>query len=174
MAAKQLPKGGLSGADRAADRGTSANRSSIRVTANRAVLDYASRHPRASPLQHLADGTQRDRAGQSRQLDDHAEDRRGGPGRSGAAPPVRVVGRRGGRWRKDGRGGRSGVAEFERLFHDPASRDPRGYILPADQPDFLTATKFVNALLGTGVQVHRATADFEVAGQEVSGGVPTS
>ena len=26
-------------------------------------------------------------------------------------------------------------------------RDPRGYILPADQPDFLTATKFVDALL---------------------------
>ena len=39
-----------------------------------------------------------------------------------------------------------------------SSRDPRGYILPADQPDFLTATKFVDALLKTGVTVHRATA----------------
>ena len=40
----------------------------------------------------------------------------------------------------------------------PAMRDPRGYILPADQPDFPTATKFVNALIKTGVTVHRATA----------------
>jgi hypothetical protein len=32
----------------------------------------------------------------------------------------------------------------------PAARDPRGYIVPADQPDFLTATKFVNALIKNG------------------------
>src|SRR5262245_61035224 len=40
----------------------------------------------------------------------------------------------------------------------PALRDARGYIIPADQPDFLTATKFVNALVKNGVAVHRATA----------------
>jgi hypothetical protein len=57
------------------------------------------------------------------------------------------------------------VAQFERLFHDPARRDPRGYIVPADQPDFLTATKFINTLLATGVKVQRATADFTVAGK---------
>ena len=65
-----------------------------------------------------------------------------------------------------GTGGRGGAGEFERLFHDPARRDARGYVLPADQPDFLTATKFVNALLGTGVKVHRATAPFEIAGKK--------
>ncbi len=37
--------------------------------------------PRAAPAQHLAHGPQRDRAGQSRQLDDHAQGRRGRPGR---------------------------------------------------------------------------------------------
>ena len=58
------------------------------------------------------------------------------------------------------------MAEFNRYFRDPAKRDPRGFILPADQPDFLTATKFVNRLIGTGVTVHRATADFEVAGEK--------
>ena len=47
---------------------------------------------------------------------------------------------------------------------DPELRDPRGYILPANQPDFLTATKFVNALIRAGVVVHRAAAPFEVAG----------
>ncbi len=45
----------------------------------------------------------------------------------------------------------------------PEDRDPRGYILTADQPDFATATKFVNTLIKTGVTVHRATAPFSVA-----------
>ena len=36
------------------------------------------------------------------------------------------------------------------VLRDPAERDPRGYILPADQADFPTATKFVNALIKTG------------------------
>ena len=43
-------------------------------------------------------------------------------------------------------------------------RDPRGYILPADQPDFPTAVKFVNTLEKNGVTIHRATSDFTVAG----------
>ena len=49
-------------------------------------------------------------------------------------------------------------------------RDPRGYILPADQPDFLTATKFVDALLKAGVLVDRATAPFTVAGRTYPAG----
>ena len=48
---------------------------------------------------------------------------------------------------------------------DPKFRDARGYILPADQPDFLTATRFVNALLKSGVDVQRATAAFSVNGR---------
>jgi hypothetical protein len=49
-------------------------------------------------------------------------------------------------------------------LRDPALRDPRGYILPSDQPDFLTATKFVAALLESGITVHRATSPFTVGG----------
>ena len=44
-------------------------------------------------------------------------------------------------------------------------RAPRGYILPASQPDFPTATKFVDALLKSGVVIHRATAAFRVNGK---------
>ena len=51
-----------------------------------------------------------------------------------------------------------------------ASRDPRGYVIPADQPDFLTATKFVNALIKNGVAVHRATAEFRVRGKSYPSG----
>ena len=57
------------------------------------------------------------------------------------------------------------------LLRDPAKRDPRGYIIPADQPDFPTATKFVNALIKTGVTVHRATAPFDVAGKSYPAGL---
>jgi hypothetical protein len=67
-----------------------------------------------------------------------------------------------------GRGGfgRGGVDKkyYDGMF-DPATRDPRGYIIPADQADFPTATKFVNALIESGVAVERATAGFTVAGK---------
>jgi hypothetical protein len=48
---------------------------------------------------------------------------------------------------------------------DPRLRDPRGYILPADQPDFPTAVKFADALIKGGVTVHRATSSFTVGGR---------
>jgi hypothetical protein len=57
------------------------------------------------------------------------------------------------------------IEQFTTLLRDPALRDPRGFILPADQPDFPTAVKFVNALIKTGITIHRATAAFTVAGK---------
>ncbi len=65
-----------------------------------------------------------------------------------------------------GRGSRGAPSElYDSVLHDPAHRDPRGYILPADQADFPTATKFVNVMIKSGVAVHRATADFRVGGK---------
>ncbi len=61
-------------------------------------------------------------------------------------------------------------ADWERVLRDPEDRDPRGFIIPADQRDFLTATKFVNTLLYNGVDVHRATRDFSVAGSDYPAG----
>jgi hypothetical protein len=62
--------------------------------------------------------------------------------------------------------GRGADARFyNEVLHAPSKRDPRGYILPSDQPDFLTATKFVNTLRHNGVTVHQATAPFTVAGR---------
>ena len=71
---------------------------------------------------------------------------------------------------RGGRGGGGSPEDFRKLLRDPAMRDPRGYILPSDQPDFPTATKFINALLKTGVTVHRATAPFTVAGKNYPAG----
>jgi hypothetical protein len=69
-----------------------------------------------------------------------------------------------------GSGGPPPADAFERAFRDPQQRDARGYILPADQPDFITATKFAGALLETGVTVLRATADFTVQGRRYPAG----
>jgi len=63
-----------------------------------------------------------------------------------------------------------GRGDYERQFRDPARRDARAYVLPSDQPDFLTAVKFVDALLKNGIAVHRATAEFSVGGTRYPSG----
>ncbi len=68
-----------------------------------------------------------------------------------------------------GRGGTVPLKYYEAL-RDPALRDPRGYIIPADQPDFLTATKFVDALIKNGITIHRATTQFSVSGKSYPAG----
>ena len=100
------------------------------VTANRAVLDAASRISRDAALQRLPDGQELDRARQPRFLD-------------GRRVASRASARRGTR-------------------RCSATRAPRSRATscPSDQPDFLTATKFVDALLKNGIAVHRATAAF--------------
>jgi hypothetical protein len=54
--------------------------------------------------------------------------------------------------------------------HAPEYRDPRGFIVPSDQPDFLTAVKFINGLRETGITVQRATAAFTVNGKRYPAG----
>ncbi|HYN06044.1 MAG TPA: M14 metallopeptidase family protein [Vicinamibacterales bacterium] len=85
---------------------------------------------------------------------------------SGGGPPAAAGG--GG-----GRGGGSSAAADEALWaalHKPEDRDPRGYIIPSSQPDFTTATRFVNALLETGIVVNRATREFTVAAKTYPAG----
>jgi Zinc carboxypeptidase len=59
---------------------------------------------------------------------------------------------------------------YESILHDPATRDPRGYIIPANQADLPTAIAFLNTLLKNGVAVERATAQFQVAGKTYAAG----
>ncbi len=59
---------------------------------------------------------------------------------------------------------------YEKVLRDPAFRDARGYIISADQDDFPTAVKFINVLLKGGIEVHKATAAFEVAGKKYPAG----
>lgn len=61
-------------------------------------------------------------------------------------------------------------ADFQRLMRTPELRDPRAFVLPADQADFPTAVRFANTLLRNGINVHRATSDFSVAGTRYPSG----
>jgi hypothetical protein len=70
----------------------------------------------------------------------------------------------------------SGASPAERdaavwaALHAPDLRDPRGYIIPADQADVPTAVKFINALREVNVTVQRATREFQVAGKTYASG----
>ena len=75
-----------------------------------------------------------------------------------------------------GGGGGGGAANPERdaavmaAIRDPRFRDPRGYIIPSSQADFATAVKFINALREVGIKVQRATREFEVQGKKYPAG----
>jgi len=59
---------------------------------------------------------------------------------------------------------------YDKVMKDPATRDPRGYIITTDQPDFPTAVKFVDSLIKGGVVVDKASAPFSVAGKSYPAG----
>ncbi|HYR09549.1 MAG TPA: hypothetical protein VEQ60_17375, partial [Longimicrobium sp.] len=61
-------------------------------------------------------------------------------------------------------------ARYLAALRRPEWRDPRAYVIPSDQTDFPTATKFVNALRENGIQIHRATASFSAGGKTYPAG----
>ncbi|MGD8277089.1 MAG: M14 family metallopeptidase [Gemmatimonadota bacterium] len=87
-----------------------------------------------------------------------------------ALAAARSGGQTGGGFGGRGGGTRGSRDDFLRLLRAPDQRDARGYILPSDQPDFPTATKFIEALLENGVEVERATGRFQVAGKTYPAG----
>ncbi|MBU3076261.1 peptidase [Sphingomonas sp. XMGL2] len=62
-------------------------------------------------------------------------------------------------------------ALYETVLHDPAKRDPRGYVIPLDaQRDLPTTITFLNTLIKTGVDVLRATQPFTAGGKTYPAG----
>jgi hypothetical protein len=120
------------------------------ISFNRAVIDYAARN-----REHLLYNIWR--MGQ-RSIERGSQDHwTPSPSRINAvAEKMGVAG--------GGRGGGAGPAGDKAWaeLRAPEHRDPRGFIIPADQPDFLTAIKFINALREVNVEVHRAAKDFQV------------
>ncbi|MEX1181971.1 MAG: M14 metallopeptidase family protein [Gemmatimonadota bacterium] len=130
------------------------------ITLNRAILDYASRMRENLLFNIYAMG----RSSIERGSRDYWT---ANPKRI-ADVAARMADERGSA--TDGGGGGAGagadrdmryLAELRR----PELRDPRGYIIPADQPDFPTAGRFISALRETGITVHRATREFDAGGR---------
>ena len=57
------------------------------------------------------------------------------------------------------------IKYYDQVYQDKSLRDARGYVISADQADFPTAVKFVNALIKSGILIHRATAAFTLDGK---------
>jgi hypothetical protein len=62
------------------------------------------------------------------------------------------------------------MATYTSVLKDPSRRDPRVFVVPSNQTDFATATKFINALRYVGVEVQQATAPFTASGQSYPAG----
>ena len=54
---------------------------------------------------------------------------------------------------------------FDKYIKAADLKDPRGFVLPADQTDFPTAVRFINALLASGVKVYKAQDAFTAGGK---------
>ena len=136
------------------------------VTANRAVLDVVSRNREHFLFNIWKMGNDRILQGQRdswtvwpRRIEALqariAQENRQRAGQAAADDPMTFLG--GGAAAGQSRSGAAAQALMAAL-NDPARRDPRAYVLPADQPDFPTAVKFIVALQKNGLDVHRATA----------------
>ena len=134
------------------------------LTMNRAVLDFASRYRETLLYDIYLMGKRSIERGSRDSWTIHPQviEAVKAAAAKDSAPRDTTRGRRGGEGIVPGK--------FVALLHDPAQRDPRGYIIPADQPDFPTATKFVNALIQNGIVVERATRDFDVAAKRYPAG----
>ncbi len=147
------------------------------ITANRAILDYASRYREKVLYDIYRMGRDEIQWGS----EDHWTFTPHKMARAqeevvakGLAQPQAIPGAAstsasasGGRGRGGAAGGGRGAGP-DPLYAAMTSkemRDPRGFIIPSDQPDFGAATQFVNALIKTGITVLRATAPFSVGGK---------
>ncbi|MEO6214260.1 MAG: peptidase, partial [Vicinamibacterales bacterium] len=115
---------------------------------NRAVIDYAARN-----REHLLFNIYR--------MGQRAIERGSGDYWTPSPSRINAVGATGGR-------GEAGTDTSEATWaslRKPELRDPRAFIIPSDQPDFPTATQFINALREVNVAVQRATRPFTVNGK---------
>lgn len=140
------------------------------ITANRAVLDVASRYREVFLFNIWRMGRNSIERGSKDTWNDtpsRVEKIRAAIARDRTVQGSPDAGRRSA---AAGPGSLVAPAKYYEMLREPAARDPRGYILPATQRDFPTAVKFINALIKNGVTVHRATRDFTVHGKQYPAG----
>jgi hypothetical protein len=138
------------------------------MTANRAILDFASRYRETLLFNIYQMGRDAIRWGSEDHwtFTPHEMETV-----AASIESSRATGADGAGAGRAGGGGRGGAPDPLYLaMRAPERRDPRGFIIPSDQPDFASATRFVNALIKTGVDVHQASAAFTVAGTSYPAG----
>jgi hypothetical protein len=129
-------------------------------TLNRAVLDYASRNRERLLFNIWRMGANSIERGSR----DTWTMRPGKVARLEAAP---ALAGESGEWRGPKK---VDPALYKKLIQKPEERDPRGYIISANQRDLPTAVAFVNALIKAGVEVDRAARPFTAAGKSYPAG----
>jgi len=138
------------------------------VTANRAVLDFAQRYRETNLTKQWEMGADMIAAGSKdtwtlwpKRLQAMKDAISAAAPRGVGVPTAPVRG---------AFGGAGADLKFMDMLHDPSLRDPRGYILSSNQPDFPTALKFIGTLQKNAIVVQRANAAFTVAGKSYPAG----
>ncbi|MCE9602498.1 MAG: peptidase [Gemmatimonadetes bacterium] len=148
------------------------------VTANRAVLDVVSRNREhflyniwKMGSDQIAKGNRDSWTVWPRRIEavqnEMAAENRQRAGGAAAANPLEFLGGFAGAGQS-----RSGEAaqKYMAELNSPERRDPRAYLIPSDQSDFLTAVRFIATLQKNGIDVHRATAAFSHGGKQYPAG----
>ena len=148
------------------------------VTANRAVLDVVARNREHFLFNiwkmghdQIARGSKDSWTVWPRRIEavqnEMAAENRSRAGQAGAADPLEFLGGFAGAGQS-----RTGAAaqRYMAELYAPERRDPRGYVIPSDQPDFPTAVRFLVALQKNGIDIHRATAGFTLGGKRYPAG----
>jgi hypothetical protein len=146
------------------------------ITADRAILDYASRHKDQVLYNQYLMGKNSIERGRrdSWTISPHRLDAVESTANADRLQEQRS-GERGGRGGRGGGGGGGNLTgdrakKYWDMLHDPKLRDPRGFIIPSDQPDFLTAIKFLNTLIKNGVEIQRADSEFTIGSKSYPAG----
>ncbi|MGA1308631.1 MAG: M14 family metallopeptidase, partial [Gemmatimonadaceae bacterium] len=148
------------------------------VTANRAVLDVVSRNREHFLFNIWKMGNDRIQQGNrdswtiwpkrvdAAQAKIAAENRARATGQAQDSPMTFLGGMAGAGQSRTG----TAAQALMGVLNDPATRDPRAYILSSDQPDFPTAVKLIVALQKNGIDVHRATGPISAGGKRYPAG----
>jgi hypothetical protein len=140
------------------------------ITADKAILDYASRYRESVLYRIYQMGRDEIKWGSEDHwtFTPHEMERVQAQVAAANPQPAAPAGGRGGRGGEamGGRGGGGGGPVLYAALTTKELRDPRGFIIPSNQDDFGSATRFVNALWKSGITILRATAPFTVAGKQ--------
>ncbi|KAK0360907.1 hypothetical protein LTR94_025509, partial [Friedmanniomyces endolithicus] len=134
---------------------------------NRAVLDYASRNAENLQMSMYRMGRNGIEKGQADSWTTTPADIARLEAAAQAGPAYTPSGMR---QSAGGEGRVLNPALYESVLHSAETRDPKAYVIPADQADLPTAVAFLNVLIKSGVDVEKASSAFTAGGKRYPAG----